>query len=82
MNSDFDALRIKTEDGSAITAENVRDEPQHELNQRADAERVVVRSSVRFPKIRSSTSFSGSNKALYGSPESRTWVADILGIAA
>jgi hypothetical protein len=28
MNSDFDALRIKTEDGSAITAENVRDEPQ------------------------------------------------------
>jgi hypothetical protein len=28
MNSDFDALRIKTEDGSTITAENVRDEPQ------------------------------------------------------
>jgi hypothetical protein len=28
INSDFDALRIKTEDGSTITAENVRDEPQ------------------------------------------------------
>jgi hypothetical protein len=46
------------------------------------ATRAVVRSSVRFPKIRSSTSFSGSNKAMYGSPESRTWVAGILGIAA